>query len=497
MAGAVQLVLQTDLSTSQAVVPLLAHDDSGTYLASAKDVLRTTVTQRNGRISLDTAVASNLSQQNRQVIDLNGTNSSDFLPLLNELAKRIDSRASSFSTRNNRALQAYVTALSQQAAQQRIAALTDAISLDPSFGLAYMTLADVEVQAAPQALPALLQSASSHSATFTPLDRTRFNAFHARYSHAPLPKEEAAFRAVLQIAPNETDALITVGSLSFLRGDATDGKQNLQRALELNPGNINIRKALADGFFETRQFAEAEKLLVGMDNNASVLPELAICVLLEGDPARANTIAERLFASLSTPDAKTFFRAVWLKVSGQSERAVQLLSSANFAQPSAQAIAFAELSIWQMLANNFPAAKQLAAKAQHVDSRPGSLGSIVAILANSNEPAGVWKQQVDGSFLSGNEQVKKVVLGYGFFLGGHYAEAAQVWDMLLQQSGGADLRARAMLAASLIQQGKTDQAQQIKVEPFVPDLSDLYAAVSFLELNRDLGISAKGADPRH
>jgi len=491
MAAAVQVVLQADLATSQAIVPVLANDDSGAYQAAAKSVVRATVTQRDGRISLNTAITDNGTQQNQRVIDLKGASSSGILPLLNELAKQIDNRAASFSTKSNRALEAYVNGASTTVPQQRLAALADAIHIDPSFGLAYLALADADAQSAPQALPALLQAAAGHTAQFTPLDRARFNAYLARYSHAPLAKQEAAFRAVLQVAPNESDALVTAGSLSFLRGNAADGTRYLQRALELNPGNVSVRKALADGLFETRRFAEAEKLLVGMDNNQAVLPELAVCVLLEGDAARANTIAERLFASIANPDAKTLVHAAWLEFSGQSQKAVELLSSAKFAQPAAQSFAYGELSVWQMIANDFAGAKQWASKAQQLDPRPGSAGSIVAMLAKANEPADMWKQEIESSFIASNEQLKTAVLGYGFFLGAHYSEAAQVWNAALQQSGDSDLRARAMLAASLSREGKADQAKQIKVEPFVPEFGDLYAAISFLEITRYLGIGVR------
>ncbi len=358
MAGAVQVVLQTDLSTSHSLIPVPANDDSGAYLSGANQVLRATVTERANRISIETAITDSSTQEDRELSNLEGPVSSGILPLLNGLAKQIDQKASPFSTSNNRALQEYVAAVSSPKAQDRVTSLTDAISIDPSFGLAYIALADAEGQAAPQALSVLLQNASSHEAGFTPLDRARFMALLARYSHAPLEQQEAAFGVVLQTAPNQSDALIAAGSIAFLRGDASAGTRYLRRALDLNPGNVSVRRALADGFFETRRFSEAEKLLVGMDNNATVLPELAVCVLLEGDVARANTIAERLFATIPNPDAKTLFRAVWLKLSGQTQKAIELLTTASFAQPVARAIAYSELGMWQIMANDFAAARQ-------------------------------------------------------------------------------------------------------------------------------------------
>jgi Flp pilus assembly protein TadD len=491
MAGAIQLVLQTDLSTSHSFIPLLAGDSSSAYLNGAKEVLRATVTRRANRLYVQAAVIDNSTQKNEKDFGIQGAGSSGILPLLNELAKRVDSRASAFSTANSRALQQFVRAAQSPKAQERVDVLTGAISIDPSFGLAYLALADAAAQAAPKALPGLLQAGASHKAEFTPFDRVRFNALQARYLHAPLPQQEAAFRAILQIAPNDSDALAAVGSLSFLRGDSAEGTRYLQQALQLNAGNANLKRAMADGLIETRHFAEAEKLLVSMDNNAAILPELAICVLLEGDVTRANTIAERFFASISNPDAKTLFRAVWLKLSGHSDQAVQLLTSAGFEQPAIHAIAYSELAVWQMMANDFAAARESAVKARQFDPRPGSFGSLAAILAAADGPVEAWKSSVNESFLANNEAAKNSLLGYGLFLGGHFADAAQFWATALQQSGDIDLRARAMLAASLIREGKADQARQINVQPFAPDFADLYGSVSFLEMNRRLGIGVR------
>ncbi len=491
MAGAVQLVLKTDLSSSRSLIPFAVNDSSGAYGTGAKSVLRATITEHAGRLVLNTTIADNSTQQNRSVFQLQGPASAGILPLLNDAAKRLDGGAVPFSTRNNRALEDYVAGFTAADAKGRVASLKDAIALDPSFGLAYIALADVLSQAAPQQLPELLKTATSNAPSFAPLDRARLNALVARYSHAPLAQQEADFRNVLALAPDESDALITVGSLAFLRGDAASGTKYLQRALELDPGNVNIRRALANGLFETRQFAQAEKILVGLDNNSAVLPELAICVFLEGDLARANTIAERMFASLQNPDAKTLFHAIWLELSGQYQKADDMLATATFAQPSMQAIAYSERAVWHMMAHDATSAKLLAAKAQQLDSRPGSFSSAAALLVAANSPVGSWKDAVNRSSIAGGQQAKDLVNAYGLFLGEHYADAAPAWTDILQRSGGADLHARAMLAASLSHEGEGDQARRINVQPFVPDFGDLYAPVSFLEMNRDLGIGVR------
>jgi Flp pilus assembly protein TadD len=491
MAAAVQIVVQTDLATSRKFIPVNANDSSTSFALRARSVLRTTITQRGGRMHADAIITDSATQQNRDFVSLEGPAASGVLPLLNQLASRLDSQAASFSTRNNRALQSYVHAAESAKMPDRVQALSDAITMDPSFGLAYIALAETDVQAAPRNLPVVLQNARAHEAGFTGFDRARLNALLTRSAHAPLTQLETAYRAILQLAPNDSDALVGLGSLSFLNGDSASGTRAMERALELNPGNALIERAFADGLFETEHFEAAEKILMGMDNNIAILPELATCVLLEGDVSRANTIAERLFASIQNADIRTLFRAVWLKLSGQPQKAVDVLTTTHFAQPGTQAIAFSELSMWRMMASDFAAARKFAAQARQLDPRPGSFGSLVALLATADGPAAVFQQEVMSAPLAGNPTVSENVLGYGLFLGGHDADAQRVWSAILQRSAGADLRARVMLAACLIRQGKTDQARQINVEPFIPDFGDLYASVSFFEMNRDLGIAVR------
>lgn len=488
MANAAQLVLQTDFSTSRTVLPSLAADDSGTFLVGGQEVLRTTITLRPPGLHLTATLTNNSTQKAVRVLDLQGSGPSSLIPLLNQLAKQIDSAATVFSTHNDRALQAYIGAAGTAQLQQRIMALNQAISMDPSFGLAYITLAEIGAQANAADVTAVLQAAQKRQSSFTPFDRARLNAVAVGYAHQPMRNQEAALQAVVQIAPNQPDALVNLGSLMFLSGNAERGIQFFERAIVLNPGNPNVLRAYAEGLIATRQFARAEKILVGLDNNLAVLPELAVCVLLEGDPQRANAIAARLFAAIPNADAKVLYQGVWLQLSGQPAKANDLLSSAKFSQPASQAFAYGELSIWQMIAHNFVAARSWAGKAQQIEARTGEFAATVVILAAADGAADHWRQQVETSSLASNQHLKQQILGYGFFLGGHYAEAERAWSVILQDSGGTDLRARAMLAASLRHEGKSDAARAVNVQPFVPDFADLYASVSFLEMNRDLGI---------
>lgn len=480
------LALQQDLVTSRNVVVGIVSDDSGAYQLGAGAVVRTTVENRDGRISIAGTIVDPATQQIRQVVRVQAPSSGGLLPAVNELAKRLNAEATYYSTKSERALRAFTSAAETPNLQNRIVMLENAIAADPAFGLAYIALTEILAQTGQDPAP-LLEKAASHLRSFTPVDRVRFNAVMARMSHAPLPQLEQATSAVVKIAPNQLDTLVTLASDRFLLGDADGGERALKRAVELSPGNANLRQQLAVGLLETKQFANAEKVFQSIDNNPSILPALSVCILLEGDVTRADVVFNRYLALRPPADPVTpIIRAEWLALSGRRPQALQLLQDTAFPNAGVRAIALSQTAIWQLMTNDRAAAERSAASAFQLSHQ---LGLFALLITKGNAPAAEWRDQVNTSGIK--EQTKQVVLGYGFFLNGRYHEAVQVWSHILQQSGGTDLRARAMLASSMDRASDAADARKVLVEPFVPEFGDLYAAVSFDEMHRLLGVGVR------
>ncbi len=475
------LALEEDFATSPGLVATVVNDVSGAYQFGANAVLRATVERRQGGFHVEGSMTGMSTQRNLKTVDVD-IPASGLLPFANAFAKRIDNRATDFPTKNERAFQMFAAALQSASLQTRMQLLNDAISVDPAFGLAYIALAQTAAQANPNSVPALLAKAQEHAGSFIPLDRARLHAFAAQALHAPIARQEAGLRGLLQLAPNTLDALTGLGAISFIGGDASGGERLMTRALELSPGNVNVRQQLARGLLESRRFADAEKMLAGLDNNPAVLPSLAVCILLEGDRARADTIAEQFSRSLY-PGVQALYRATWFAVSGDPAKALTTIEGVNFADPPLQSAALAHRVIWQLMQNNFAAAKGSAAAAAEM---PGLFTSEAVLLSRADEPLDQWRALVDSSGMNAGR--KQNVLGYGLFLGAHYSEAAQIWQKALDTSGGADLGARAMLASSLGHAGNTQAARKVLVEPFVPDFGDAYAAISFGEMRRLLNL---------
>lgn len=487
---AIPLVLEQDLATSRNVIASVVNDESGAYQSGANDIVRTTIENRDSRITVQATITDLSTQKNREILRTEGRSSAGLLPVLNALTKQIDGRAVDFSTKSDHALQSFAMAAQSPNLQSRAEILGNAIRIDPTFGLAYLLLAETAERAGAQNVSTVIGEARRHTDAFTPFDRLRFQALAAQISHAPFAEQEKADLAVLNLAPNDMNALASVGSIRFLQNDANGGSRLYASALKLSPGNLNLRRQLAEGLLETRRFTDAEKVFTGLDNNAAVLPGLAVCILLEGDLARASTVFDKFIASRAPGDPlNPLFRAEWLALSGQVPKAIQSLQASSFNDRGIRALVLTQLTIWQLYAGDFNGAKGSARQAVQLDPRPTSFSAYAALLAAASEPKEQWQQQVNASPL--NEQVKDSLLGYGFFLSGHFPEAAQSWQKAVQQAGNTDLRARAMLAASLDRAGNREQANKVVIEPFIPEFGDLYSAVSFNELHRLLGIGVR------
>lgn len=526
MATAIPLVLQSDLTTSHRWVTVIAPNESGAYQTGAKYILRIVIEEHGQQIKLQGVLTDAATQKNRDVWTVNGPLSAGMVTFGNALAKKMDSSATLYSTKNDQALLAYVAAMQARQPQQRIRMLQAAVHDDPAFGQAYLTFVQTLIQSGVQNFAPLLKEAEAHRSSFTPLDQAKFAAMQKQLSHAPLAEQAAATQAVLNVAPNDVPAMATLGSEKFLLGDVDATKKLLRKALDLDPENLTIRKELADVLvntggqkqglallaeyvlqkpqdtnakralgelqFSTGRFSEADKTLTSLGQAPGIESEVAVCRLLEGDVTGANAAFD---AYLSTRQGQNkefseIGHAVWMSVEGQREKAVAALANDPFSQPDLRALALSQAAIWKVEGKDLAGARQAAAQAVSLANAqvPKVFAAMASLLASGDAPVASWRQQVQSATLDPN--AKQFVLGYGFYLFGHYPEAAEVWRGLVKQTNGADGRSKVMLAASLEAGGKATEAKAIHVALFFPNLTggDPFAAINFNEMLKVNGV---------
>lgn len=534
MATAIPLIVQNDLTTSRKWIASAVPSESAALQTGAKYILRVVVDEHDNQIKLQGVLTDVKTQKNQDVWTVNGPTTAGLVTFGNALAKKMDSSATIYSTKNDRALLAYLAAMETQQPQQRIRMLQAAVHDDPSFGQAYLAFAETLAQNGVTNFAPLLKEADAHRLSFTPLDQLRYTAMTKQLSHAPLADQAKATQALLNMAPNDVPALATLGSLRFLQGDVSATKKLLRQALDLDPDNLNIRKELADVLvntgnpkqglallaefvlqrpqdsnakralgelqFSTGHFAEADKTLSSLGKAPVIENELAVCRLLEGDVTAADAAFEAYVNGRQGQNDQftSIGNAVWMSVKGDRDKAIAALAKDQFPQPDLRALALSQIAIWKVEGKDLAGAKQSAAQAVSLATAqvPKVFAAMASLLAEGDAPVAAWRQKVQASTLDPN--AKNFVLGYGFFLFGHYSDAANVWRGLVKETDGADGRSKVMLAASLEAAGNTADAKSVRVALFFPNLTggDPFAAVNFDQMLKVNGVQEQAEGQR-
>jgi cytochrome c-type biogenesis protein CcmH/NrfG len=488
MKLAVPVVLQQDLLPTRFTVPLLAASETNLGDIGAQDILRTKIEDHQGKLHIEATIVDAATQKTTSTENVEAGSAATLIPALDALAKRIDSDAEPFSTRNTEALKSLADAAQQRDPQKRRELLQSAVTTDPNFGLGYFLLLEMTARMGPTILKPVLDEAQAHRAAFTPYDGARLNLISLQLSRAPIDQRRAAAEALLKVAPNDIDALSIISGIRFLNGDTNGAVEALNRAIDVSPGNPNLKGQLAEGLVQNKQFAEAEKVLTKFEKSPGTLAELAIDILLEGDVTRATQTAERFFATVPNADYQTLLRASWTELAGDRTKAISMAEEGKFTNPGIRSLALSEATVWRLMNKDFAGARKTADLAAQADNHPSAVSTVAGLLVSGNDPPEDWRKKVEAAPL--NPAMKQPILAYGFFLNGHYNEAVAEWRKVLDASEGSDLRARAMLAASLDRAGRSAETQKIKVEPFlIREYADVYGSVVFAEMRRLTGLS--------
>lgn len=457
------VALRQDLLTAPSVTAEFVENASGAYRASATESLLVTVTHEGGQLRGELTDTDLATQQAVQVFSAYGKS---YVEVVNALAKRLDSHAQDFSTSSDAALREYVAYLQTRDKAAKEAALRQAIASDPSFGLAYIAL--IEQIGAD---PAMAVQASSR---FTPVDRARFDVLTARMGHQPLSDVAAAMQKLVDLTPNDGDSLAGLGTERFLLGDAMQGERLLRRAVEVAPNSQEVRHQLALGLMAVRRFDAALSVYRQMTDQAAIQPELATCLLLKGDGNAANRVMEQYFSTQAHGQgpAANLIRANWTAASQGLEQGAVNLASQQFAAPLLASVAASQGAIWDLALGRDADASHLLQGAPKV---------------SGNAFADIYTAAASAAL---NAKGDPRVTAYSLYLRHQYDAAAQTWTAIDTLSDDTDLRARAMLAASLQHAGRAAEAKKVRVQPFPPNIvgADPYAAVSFWEMRRLLGL---------
>jgi cytochrome c-type biogenesis protein CcmH/NrfG len=216
--------------------------------------------------------------------------------------------------------------------------------------------------------------------------------------------------------------------------------------------------------------ASAESAVLGLaPNNLEALAELGWLSFLQGKPVDGERLLKKAISLSSQNLALQLQLAQGLVATRRFPQAVQVLEGLSATNPT--------------VLPGLAAAKLLSGDAAGADA---TFARFVKLLPPGTptrtfleeEWKAVAEKRPPAMGIGGNTPLAP---GYRAFLEGRFPEAASFWQNILVQTAGTDLRARAMLAASLEGAGQTTQ---MEVLPYLPDFSDPYAPVAFNEMRR-------------
>ncbi|HEY7642730.1 MAG TPA: TIR domain-containing protein [Steroidobacteraceae bacterium] len=222
-------------------------------------------------------------------------------------------------TLNPKALDAYLRGRAGERIQDEknlrlaLAALDEAVALDPQFANAHALRGDVMGQLANayvkdpaekrrlqvdalQEVKRAVAIAPDSSSAYGWLGRVLANTT-SDYAAA-----DAAYRRSMELAPGSASALVGYASFAILMGRA-DALPAVERARELDPLNPSVLSTLGMVQFYSRRYDEARKSMLesmGSWNNRVTQDWLALNELASGNPAAALPYCEQQSASWST-----------------------------------------------------------------------------------------------------------------------------------------------------------------------------------------------------
>jgi tetratricopeptide (TPR) repeat protein len=514
-SAALPVVLLQDLSTCKRLVPILVPDESYARQTSAQRVIRTSLDNRNGKLVLKATVTDLKTQKDVDEYNVESQRADSFIDVSNRLAKKLASDATPFSTKSDAALRDFVNAFTEKGHKQA-EALNHAIGTDHNFGLAYLAFIQAVARQDPRFTQKLINDASSHRDQFTPLDAARYQLLIGRLSGAPPKQLAESASAVLAIAPRDMGAMMALAQLRLADNKTTEAISTLHDALDADPLNLQARQLLAAAFLNTKREDAAvhtlEELRALHPDDQSALRSLgelqfsigrfsdaaktfqqsndpgahifvAICRLLDGDPAAAQAEFDKYAATRGDDPTLPLSKATWLAFTGNRAKAVATFTGSSYPSPSLKSLALTEAAVLDVVSHDQGTAAELAAEATKLAEEP--YPKAYALLASLMAHAYDTPDQIAAALAASglDPAAQSIASGYVYYVGAQYALALPAWQKELA-ANPTDVRAQILRSACLYHLKRLDEAMKDAPRLLMPALNgqDPFAAFVFGEM---------------
>lgn len=469
--------------------------------AGATEVLTGWYDLRDGSAHLRGTVRDAGSQKVLRTFDLSGS-PRDYQKLGEAVARETGAPLHQWSATSPESFEAYLKGLAAPAPAEAVQLLNTSIAADPSFGAAQLARIQALLRAGDRAA-ALAALGPAASARFNPGDQARFDLLRAEAAGNVDARIKALKRLsgietanttawrglaeaqiaahdyrgaaeslsqVLQLAPNDEDALNRRGYLWAFAGDLDKARGAMDEYQRRHPQSPNAVDSLGEILFYFRQYQDASVLFLKAHqmNPASLGGaepyRAALSLYLAGKTQEADALVNPTFQEVQRsrdPNAG-LARSLWLFITQrptQWPRTAVGLTMEAFAALERGDRASAGNAVQQARAAS-PTAGEIAVL------------SAAAFLAQPSASPQEWAARADKAVPDPRQtSLRRELLGWALLFDRHPAEAASLWKPVLSQTPLLapqynDLRM--LLTWALVQSGNIEDARKIMPQGWMP-----------------------------
>jgi Flp pilus assembly protein TadD len=432
--------------------------------------------ERNGRIRICATVQNLGTNQTDQSFEIEGAASAGFLPLANELARRLSPDSRTFGTNNENAFRFYGEGLAARDSQAVERALAQATAADPQFAAGYVDdakilaetgdrerarqiiqagerasldpieRADLEYVAATasgdpiermKALETLTAATPANASIFAELGEMRFA--QRKFQQAALE-----YRAAARLDPDEPQTWNKLGYALAWAKDLNGAREALAQYQKLAPGDANVLDSEGEVSYMLGDFKSADEYFEkAAAKNPAELVAAAEARLMMGDLNGADALLAKHFA---TGANRGIQMAQWEFLTGRRKAGMARLEKLTPGlSGDGQSLALSQLAIWKLELGDRAAAADLANQAA----------------ARAQEPFARQMSAACRYFASGIDPGSHTTLtdAYALLFAKKYREALPLLQAIYGATNPtADGPVRTLLAWAYVETGALEQA---------------------------------------
>ena len=437
--------------------------------------------ERNGRIGIRATLEDLGRTKTLESFELEGAASAGFLPLANELARRLSSSARTFSTSNEKAFRFYGEALAARDSKDVEQALEAAVQADPGFSAGYVDEAKVleetgdrerarqVIQVGAGTRPDAIEranleyvaatasgdgagrmSALEQLTSATPANPSIFKELgEMRFARRQFQQAAMEYRVAAHLDPDEPGTWNELGYALAWAKDLSGAREALAEYQKLAPGDANVLDSEGEVSYMRGDFKSAgEYFEKAAAKNPAEFVKGAEARLMVGDLPGADALfLKRLGPEANANSAGAEYQvAQWEFQTGRRRAGVARMGKLwQETTGDLQSLALSQLAVWKLETGDGKAAADLAKQAVAGAQSPvvRKMSAIAAVIA------------AGGATSSGS----KLADAYALLLVKKYREALPLLQAAYAETNpSVDGEIRTLLASAYVETGAIDKA---------------------------------------